>query len=108
MKQKIKSRMLIFAAGMVLLFAGAAVFSSVDRPVADGTKTFYDSPVQSLYVVVDGKLTPAGSIMNVKKGDQFKIFSDVTGTWTENNRVLTAASNADFDADRNRWGVKTR
>lgn len=100
--------MVILTVSAVFILVGVAVFSSVDRPVADRTKTFYDSPLQTIYVVKDGKMNRAGSIMSVQKGDQFKIFSDVSGTWTESNKVFTAAAPAAFNGDKNRWGVKTR
>jgi len=100
--------MVILTVSAAFILVGVAVFSSVDRPVADRTKTYYDSALQTIYIVNDGKLTPAGSLMNVQKGDQFKIFSDVSGTWTENNKVFTAAASAAYNADKDRWAVKTR
>ncbi len=108
MKQTLKSKMVILTVSAAFILVGVAVFSSVDRPVADGTKTFYDSALQTVYILKDGKLNQAGSLMNVQKGDQFKIFSDVSGTWTESNKVFTAAASAAFNADKNRWAIKTR
>ncbi len=108
MKKTLKTRIVTFVACAAIISFGVAVFSSVDKTAAVGTNTLYDSGLQTVFVEKEGKFVSVGSLMNVKEGDKFKIFSDVSGTWVEESKVFTAAANADFASEKKRWAVKTQ